>query len=190
MYSTSDFKKGLIVELDGAPCMIENIQVSTPTARGATTIHKVRLRNLKTKQKIDKSFRGGDMLGVPDFERRPCQYLYREQDTFHFMDQESFDQFFFSKSDIEWETNFLIDDLEGIQCLIYNEEVIGIQMPTTVTLKITDTPPSMKGASATARTKPAVLETGYQVQVPEHISPDDRLNVDTRSGDFLGRAQS
>ncbi len=85
-------------------------------------------------------------------------------------------------------SQFLKDELEGIMCLIYNEEVIGLQLPTTVTLEITETPPAIKGASATARTKPATLETGHVVQVPEHISTGDNVNVDTRTGEFLGRA--
>jgi elongation factor P len=188
MYTTSDLKKGLILEYEEAPCMVESIQISSPSARGASTIFKVRLRNLKTKQKLDKSFRGGDTFAVPDFNRVSCQYLYKDQDAWHFMNQETYDQFFFPNEDIEWESQFLKDELEGIMCLIYNEQVIGLQLPTTVTLQITETPPSIKGASATARTKPATLETGLIVQVPEHISPGDSVNVDTRTGDFLGRA--
>ncbi len=189
MYTTSDIKKGLILEYDDAPCMVESVQVSTPSARGASTIFKVRLRNLKSGQKLDKSFRGGDTFKVPDFSRAPCQYLYRDQESFHFMNEETFDQFSFTQKSIEWEAQFLKDELEGIACLIYNDEVIGLQMPPTVSLEITETPPSIKGASATARTKPATLESGFIVQVPEHISQGDVVNVDTRTGDFLGRAQ-
>ncbi len=188
MYSTSDLKKGLIIELDGAPHVVESVKISSPTARGGNTISRVRLRNLKTKQKVDKSFRGSESFADPAFEKRDCQLLYREQDTFHFMDQMTFEQFFFEKDDIEWEANFLRDELEGIRALIYNDEVIGLELPSHVTLKIAETQPSIKGASATARTKPATLETGHVVQVPEHIGPDDVLNVDTRTGEFLGRA--
>ena len=91
MYNTSDLKRGLILELDGAPHLVESVQVSTPSARGATTIHKVRMRNLKTRQKVDRSFRGGDTFGVPDVDRRSVQFLYRDPEAFHFMDEENYD---------------------------------------------------------------------------------------------------
>jgi elongation factor P len=188
MYSTSDLKRGLVVELDGAPYVIESVTVSTPSARGANTIHKVRMRNLKTRQKRDESFRGGDSFAEPDFEKRPCQLLYRDATGLHFMDQENYEQFAFSPDDLEWEMNFLKDEMEGIQALVYNEQVIGLELPTTVVLRITDTPPAIKGASATARTKPATLETGHTVTVPEYIETGELLTVDTRTGESLGRA--
>ena len=95
----------------------------------------------------------------------------------------------FSAADIEWEARFLKDELEGIKSLVYNEEVIALEMPVTVDLEITETNPAVKGNSATNRTKPAVLETGHSVQVPEHIAQGEIVTVDTRSGDFLGRAK-
>lgn len=189
MYSTSDLKKGLIIDFEGAPHMVESLNVSTPQARGASTIHKVRLRNLRTKQKIDKSFRGGDTFGVPDFEKRPIQFLYRDADAFNFMDRESFDQFSFQAEDVEWEAKFLIEDLEGIVALVYNDEIIGLELPPQVVLEITETNPAVKGNSATSRSKPATLETGHVVQVPEHIAQGEGALVDTRTGEYLGRAQ-
>ena len=188
MYSTSDLKKGLIIEMDGAPYVIERVQVSSPTARGGNTIHRVRLRNLWTKQKTDRSFRGSETFGEPDFEKRACQLLYREKETYHFMDQENYEQFHLVRGDLEWEANFLRDDMDGLKAFVFNEEVIGLELPTTVVLQIVDSPPAIKGSSATARTKPATLETGLVVQVPEHIASDDRINVDTRTAEFLGRA--
>lgn len=190
MFSTSDLKRGLIVEWEDAPHVVESVHVSTPSARGANTIHKVRLRNLKTKQKRDASFRGGDTFGEPDFEKRPCQLLYKDAQGYHFMDQQSFEQFSFQAADLEWETKFLKDEQDDILALVYNGEVIGLELPTTVTLRIVETPPSMKGASATARSKPATLETGHVVNVPEYIEPGEMLTVDTRTGESLGRAQA
>ena len=188
MYATSDLKRGLLIELEGAPYLIENVTVTSPSARGGNTIHKVRMRNMRTKQKVDKSYRGGETFGEPDFEKRPCQLLYRDPNGIHFMDQESYEQFSFQESDLEWELNFLQDEMEGIQAFVYNGEVIGLDLPTTVALKITDTQPGIKGSSATARTKPATMETGLVVNVPEFIETGEVLNIDTRTGESLGRA--
>lgn len=188
MYSTSDLKKGLIIDFEGAPHVVESIQVSAPTARGASTITRVRLRNLKTKQKADRSFRGAETFREADFERRPCQLLYVQQGTYHFMDAQSYDQFSFEKADLAWEAQFLRDEMEGIVALKSGEEIFGIELPNSVTLRVEDTPPAIKGATAAARNKPATLETGLVVQVPEHIRPGDRLSIDTRTCEFLGRA--
>jgi elongation factor P len=190
MYSTNELKKGLIIDFEGAPHVVETVQVSAPTARGASTITRVRLRNLKTRQKVDKSFRGSEMFGEGDFERRPCQLLYEQQGTYHFMDTQSYEQFFFEKADLEWESKFLRDEMDGIVAFKSGEEIFAIELPNTVSLKVEDAPPAIKGATASARTKPATLETGLVVQVPEHIRPGEMLNVDTRTGEFLGRTQT
>ncbi len=190
MYAISDLKKGLIIDFEGAPHLVETIKTTSPSARGASTITKVRLRNLKTKQKTDQSFRGSEVFGEADFERRACQLLYEQQGTYHFMDAEDFEQFTLEKDDLEWESNFLLDEMEGIVVLKTGEEILGLEVPQQVVLEVKETPPAIKGATAAARTKPATLETGFTVQVPEHISEGDRLTIDTRTGAFLGRAQS
>ncbi len=188
MLSTNDLKKGVIIEYDGAPCAVETVSVSSPTARGGNTITRVRLRNLRTKQKLDVSFRGGETFAEADFEKRPVQLLYTEKGTYHFMDQENYEQFGIHEDDLEWERGFLKDELEGILALRADEELLGIELPNTVALTITDTTPAIKGASVNKRTKPATLESGLTIQVPEHIDSGELVNVDTRTGDFLGRA--
>lgn len=188
MLSPSDLKRGVIIEYEGAPCSVETVKVSSPTARGGNTITRVRLRNLRTKQKLDVSFRGSESFPEAAFEKRACQLLYREQDMFHFMDQATYEQFAIHAGDLEWELLFLKDEQEGLKALWADEELLGIELPTSVALTITDTPPAIKGASATARTKRATLETGHVINVPEHIAQGETVNVDTRSGDFLGRA--
>jgi elongation factor P len=188
MYGTSDLKRGLVVEFEGAPHLVESVSVSAPTARGASTITKVRLRNLRTKQKTDRSFRGGETFGEPDFRRRASQLLYRDGGLYHFMDQETFEQFHLPVEDLEWEAKFLRDEMEGILALWFGEELLGIELPANVVLRIEETPPPVKGGSATARTKPATLETGLVVHVPEYMQPGEEVQVDTRSGEFLGRA--
>ncbi len=188
MLSPNELKRGVIIEYDGAPCSVETVKVSSPTARGGNTITRVRLRNLRTKQKLDVSFRGSETFAEAAFEKRACQLLYEEQDMFHFMDQTNYEQFGIHKDDLEWELLFLKEEQEDIRALWADEELLGIELPTSVVLKITETPPAIKGASATARTKRATLETGHVINVPEHIAQDELVNVDTRTGDFLGRA--
>jgi elongation factor P len=189
VYTTSDLKRGLIIEMDGAPHVVESVQVSSPTARGAATIHRVRMRNLKTGQKVDRSFRGGELFGVPDVDRKPVQLLYRDTQACHFMEIESYEQFGLDLADLEWELNFLVDEMDGLIAFFFNGAPLAIELPNNVALAITDTTPGVKGNSATGRTKPATLETGLVVQVPEHIGPGTRVSVDTRTGEFVGRAK-
>jgi elongation factor P len=183
-----DFKKRMVVEIDGAPHMIEQIQVQTPSARGAATLYKVRARNLKTRQRVDKTFKGTDSLSESSFERRPVQYLYRDADGFHFMDAQSYDQFSLSVDDLEEQSPYMTENMEGVEALVVDEEVIGIEIPDTVVLPIVETAPGVRGNSATGRTKPATLSTGAVIQVPEHLDEGVTVKVDTRTGEYLGRA--
>ncbi len=189
MYSTSDLKRGLIIELDGAPHLVENVTSTSPTARGANTIHKVKMRNLINKQRVEKSFRGGDNFGMPDVDLRAADYLYEDQTALHFMDKENFEQFAFNREDLEWESKFLTEGLEGIRAFYFNGSAIAIELPNTIVLEITETAPGAKGNSATGRTKPATLQTGHVVQLPEHFEAGARVNVDSRTGEYLSRAK-
>jgi len=189
MYTTADLKRGLILELDAAPYLVESVQISSPTARGGNTIHRVRLRNLKTKQRVDRSFRGGDTFAVPDVDRRPVQFMYADPGALHFMDDHTYEQFEIARDDLEWESNFLIEGIEGLRALYYNGAPIGLELPNSIALVVTETAPGVKGNSATGRTKAATLETGHVVQLPEHIEQGTKVTVDTRTGEFLGRAK-
>ena len=190
MYATNEIKKGIVVELDGAPHVVENTHVSSPVARGGNTIHRFRLRNLKTGQRVDKSFRSGEMLTPANVDRLPIQYLYDEPGMTHFMDSETFEQFALANADIEWERNFLVEGLEDLRAVFYNGAPMALELPNTVALMITETAPGVRGNSANSRSKPATLETGYVVQVPEHVDQGTRISVDTRTGEFLGRSKS
>jgi len=189
MYSVSDLKRGLVIEYESAPYIVENIQVSTPTARGGNTITRAKMRNLKTKQQVDKNFRGSETFAVPDVDRRPVQFLYDDPDGFHFMDQTDFDQFQMSRDELEWEGKFLFEGIEDVRAMYYNGQPIALELPNSVTLEVTETTPGVKGNSATGRTKAATLSTGHVVQLPEHIEQGTRVTVDTRTGEFTGRAK-
>jgi elongation factor P len=183
-----DFKRRMVVEIDGAPHMIEQIQVQTPSARGAATLYKVKARNLKTRNRVEKTFKGTDSLAESSFERRAVQYLYRDPDGFHFMDSTDFNQFSLSTEDLEDQSPYMTENMEGVEALVVNDEVIGIEIPDTVELAIVDTAPGVRGNSATGRTKPATLATGAIIQVPEHLDQGVSVRVDTRTGEYLGRA--
>ncbi len=187
MVPAKDFKRRMVVDIDGAPHMIEHIQVQTPSARGAATLYKIKARNLKTKNRVEKSYRGTDALSESSFERRPIQYLYRDADELHFMDAENFNQFAMSAEELKDQIPFLTENMEGVDALLVDDEVIAIELPDTVELPIVDTAPGVRGNSATGRTKPATLSTGVVVQVPEHLDPETVIRVDTRTGEYLGR---
>ncbi|MCA8978370.1 MAG: elongation factor P [Planctomycetes bacterium] len=190
MYSANELKKGVVIELDGAPQIVETTHVSSPVGRGGNTIHRIRLRNLKTGQRSDKSFRSGEMFTPANVERRPIQFLYDEPEVTHFMDSETFEQFALAHGDIEWERQFLVDGLEDLRAMYYNGLPMALELPNSVVLTITETAPGVRGNSANSRSKPATLQTGYVIQVPEHIEQGTSVNVDTRTGEFLGRAKS
>lgn len=188
MLSPGELKRGQIIDIDGAPCIVEVIVVQIPSSRGAGTLWKVRARDLKQKRKVDKIYKGGDVIPVPNFEKRPVQFLYGDGAGLHFMDVQDYNQFTLQRDTMEEEAKYLADNMEGITSFILDEEVIGIELPPTVDLKIADCDPAMKGNSSSGRTKPATLETGLVVQVPEHIDRGEVVRVETSTGRFLQRA--
>jgi elongation factor P len=182
-----DIKNGTVVNYNNAPCIIETTSVQSPSARGAATLYKYRARNLVTKQKIDIVLKGGESLDEANFERRPIKYMYADATHMHFLDQEDYNQYALPLDDVAYEAKFIIESLEGIQALIYNDECVGLQLPMVVELKVTQCDPGVRGNSATSRTKPATLETGLVVQVPEYLAEGEMVKVDTRTGEFLSR---
>ncbi len=188
MVPAKDFKRRMVVEIDGSPHMIEHIQVQSPSARGAATLYKVKARNLKTRNRVEKTYKGTEGLAESSFERRPVQFLYRDPDGCHFMDSADFNQFSIPIADLEDFAPFMTENMEGVEAMVVDEEVIGIEIPDTVELKIVDTAPGVRGNSATGRTKPATLSTGHVIQVPEHMEPGVTVKVNTETGEYLGRA--
>ena len=189
MITTGDFKRGLRILIDGDPFVILDVHVQSPSARGASSLTKVRVRNLRTAQVLDKTFRGGDKLDEPNLELRPVQFLYRDDDGFHFMDAQSYDQFSLGADDLGDAAGYLTDGLAGIRSVVFNERVIAVDLPNTVVLKVLETGPTIKGATAQAQTKPATLETGLVIQVPSYLESGELVQVDTRDARFVARAR-
>lgn len=183
-----DIKPGSVVNYNDAPHMIEGINVQSPSARGAATLYKYKARNLLTKQKTDIVLKGGESLPEADFEKRAVKFMYSDPEFVFFLDDADYNQYALPKADLTEELGFMTEELEGMLALIYNGECVGLQMPATVTLKIAQCEPGVKGNSATSRNKPATLETGRVVQVPEYLKEGELVKVDTRTGEFLSRA--
>jgi len=190
MISTGDFKRGLRILIDGDPYVILEVHVQSPSARGASSLSKLRVRNLRTAQVLDKTFRGGDRVEQPDLELRPVQFLYRDDSGFHFMDTQSYDQFALSADDLGEAAGYLTDGLDAIRSVVFNGKVISVDLPQTVVLRVVDTAPPLKGARAQAQTKPATLETGLVIQVPSYIDSDETVVVDTRDARFISRSKA
>jgi elongation factor P len=188
MAKACDLKKGSIVGINGLPHVVEALTVTTPSARGASSIYRFRFRNLVNKAKQDVSCKGDEPFADIDFERRPIQYLYKEADLYTFMDNEDFSQFTLAQDAIEEQLLYLVEDMEGLFALMSDGRVLTIEVPQKVVLKIEACDPVMKGASVTARTKPATCQTGLVVQVPEYLETGEAILIDTATSTFLSRA--
>jgi elongation factor P len=176
--------------MNGLPHVVEDLKVSTPSARGAASIYRFRFRNLITKSKQDVSCKGDEPFADIDFERRPIQYLYKEADLYTFMDAEDFSQFTLPQDLIEDQLLYLVEDMEGLYALISDGKVLTIEVPQKVELEIVSCDPVMKGASVTSRNKPATCQTGLVVQVPEHLATGETILIDTATGTYLSRVNA
>lgn len=188
MPKASDLKQGSAIDINGEPYSVKKIEVRNPTSRGASTLYKIRFAHMKTKQKLDETYKGDDYLKEADCTKTMVQYSYQDGESYTFMNLESYEQYTLNAEDIAAQVAYLTEGLEGIIILLLEETPLGIELPTTVSLEIMETPPAMKGASATNRTKPAQLSTGLEVQVPEYIETGEIINVNTDTGKYMSRA--
>jgi elongation factor P len=187
MITTSDFKKGLVIQIDGAPCIIIDVAFQSPSARGANTMVKTKYRNLLTSQVLEKTFRSGDKVDEADFERHKGQFLYAEGSNGIFMDLENYEQFEMAEEQFSALAPFLLEGTEVILGL-FQERLVNVDLPMVVELVVTETTPVLKHATAQAQTKEAVLETGLKLQVPPYLEVGEKIKVDTRDGRFISRA--
>lgn len=185
MISVNDFKTGLTVEVEGDIFTVIEFQHVKP-GKGAAFVRS-KLKNLRNGNTVERTFRAGETIGRAIIENREVQYLYNSGSEYTFMDNETYDQFNLDKKQLEWEINFLKENM-NVNIASYQEEIIGITMPTSVQLKVTETEPGIKGNTATNATKAAKVETGHSVQVPMFINEGDTLLIDTRDGKYISRA--
>ncbi|MCD2449264.1 elongation factor P-like protein YeiP [Methylicorpusculum oleiharenae] len=188
MAKAGDLKKGMVVDINGVPHVVKQVEVRSPSSRGASTLYKVRFNNLKTGQKLDESLKGDDYFKDADFVRVKVQFSYVDSGNYIFMNMEDYTQYTLSADDLEEEMGYLTEGLEDIAALLVDDEILGIELPAVVALEIVETAPEIKGATATGRTKPARLATGIEVQVPEYLKTGELIKINTLTGKFMSRA--
>jgi elongation factor P len=186
----SNLNKGNIVDINGQPHQVKEIEVHTPSARGANTLYKVRFNNIITGQKLDGAYKGADAFEEMELQRRPVNYLYQDGPLHVFMDTDNYEQYMISEDAIADKLAWLTDGMEGVTALLLNGRAVTIDLPAAVDLAIVETAPVVKGASATNRNKPAKLENGVTVLAPEYLTPGEIVRVNTETGKFMSRAKS
>ena len=180
-----DLRKGMAIELEGEPYLVVDYERSKMQQRAPTM--RIRFKEIRSGKVLDRSFSGYDVkLTSADVERRSAQYIYDEDDLCYFMDVDSYDQLPLSKDQISEELNYLVDEMT-VDLVFFHDQPISIELPITVDLKVVDSPPGLKGDTATGATKPATLETGLTIQVPLFVNEGETVKVDTRSGSYLSR---
>ena len=185
MYATNQFRKGLKVEIDGVPYEIIDFQHVSPGKGRAFT--RTKLKNMITHNLLERTITSGDKLDSADTEEKEMQFLYRDAEGFHFMNQANYDQVALSPEQLGDNKNFLQENLI-IKVMYYNERPIGVELPTFVVLKVVETDPSAKGDTVTGGSKPAKTETGAVINVPFHVKEGDLIKVDTRESSYVEKA--
>lgn len=186
MYSTTDFRKGLKVEIGGEPFVIVDFQHVKPGKGGAFV--RTRLKSLVSGNVIDPTFRSGDRVDKPDLEEREMQFLYETGGEFHFMETQTFEQLFLTADQLGGNKDFLKENIV-IKALFHNKRPIGIEVPMFVELKIVKSEPGIRGDTATGVTKPATLESGAVIQVPLFVEEGDVVRIDTRTREYITRVK-
>jgi elongation factor P len=189
MIESSSFKKGQYLVYTDQPMVIVDVTFSSPTARGGTTIAKTKLRNLVTNQLLVESIRSGEKYDELDVEQHPCSYMYTDGTRWHFMDDQTYDQFDFGEGELGDDVGFLKDGLTGLRAMYIDGRVVSVTLPLTVDLEVVECDPVIKGATAPAQLKQAKTETGLVVMVPSYITIGEAVRVDTRDQRFIERVK-
>jgi elongation factor P len=189
LLKANQLKKGNVVNINGQPYRVRQIDVSTPTARGSNTLYRVKFTGVTNGQTLDQTYKGADTLEEMSVDRRAVSYLYGDPEYGHFMDTENYEQHSLHVDQLADQRNWLTDNMTGITALLLDDRIVGIELPDTVDLEIVETAPVIKGATATNRNKPATLSNGHVVQVPEYMSPGEWVRVQTDTGKFVARAK-
>ncbi len=186
MYSTSDLRKGLKIEIDGEPYLITDFEFSKPGKGQA--LYRCKMRNMITGNQFVKTYRSSDKFDKPALEERNMQYLYNQEDEYHFMDTENFEQLFVTRDQLGDNVNFMVDNME-VTVLFFQDRPIDVSLPNFVNLLVTQADPWVKGDTSGSDTKPITVETGYVLQVPPFVDQDDKIQIDTRTGAYVTRVK-
>ena len=187
MYQTSDIRKGLKVEFDGEPFIVVDFQFVKPGKGNAFT--RTRFKSMITGRVLDKTLKSGETLQRADLEQRDMQYLYTDGDMYAFMDNQSYEQIEIPKESLGDATKWLTENLD-IEVLLHQGKAVNVELPNFVEMEITHCEPGVKGNTATGATKPATFVTGATLNVPLFIEQGETIRIDTRTGEYVGRAKS
>ena len=188
LVGANELKRKMLIAVDGQPYTVVEVFFASPSARGASTMVRTRLRHLLTGAVQEKSFRTSEKFAEPDVSLAPASFLYADPEGFHFMDESTYEQFLLTEESVGDERGYLKEGTT-LQVLKYNGEAVSLQLPQFVELAVTSTEPGMRGDTAAGgATKPATLETGLQVRVPLFIKEGEIVRVNTQTGEVAGRA--
>lgn len=188
MTKASDIKKGFAVSLNGKILLVKDFDITTPGGRGGAKIYKFRFKDLMTGGKVEEGFKSDELLETVDMTKRNVMFSYIDGDEYVFMDNEDYTQYNFNGEDIKEELLFINEETQGIQVVLVNDKSVAIELPASVEMVIEETDPSIKGASASARSKPARFATGLTIQVPEYIGSGDKVKINTAESKYTSRA--
>ena len=184
MATTNDLKNGLVLNLDGNLWAVVEFQHVKPGKGGAFV--RTKLKNVLSGKVVDKTFNAGTKVDTATVDKRDMQYLYKDGEDFVFMDLDTFDQISVPEVTVGDAANFMLENQEAVVAT-HEGLPLYVELPTSVILEITYTEPGLQGDRSTGGTKPATLETGYQIAVPLFLEQGTKVKVDTRTGDYLGR---
>lgn len=187
MPKASDLKKGEVIEIDGTPHVVKQLAAKSPSSRGASTLYKVRFDNLLTGQTRNETYKGDDLLKEADCQKMQVQFSYTDGTQYIFMDMENYSQHALGLDSMEGQLEYLTEGLEGITALLVDGMIVAVELPQSIVMEVIETPPAIKRASASARTKPATLTTGLVVQVPEYVEQGEKVKINTANGKFMSR---
>ncbi len=184
MISSNDFRTGVSIELDGSVWRVVEFLHVKP-GKGSAFV-RTKLKNAQTGNVVERTFRAGETVPQANLEKRTMQHTYKDGEDYVFMDMETYEETTLSPKQIGDRVKYIKEEME-VNVVFWNEQVLDVDLPTSVTLEVTDTDPGVKGDTATGGSKPAIVETGAQVMVPLFISIGEKIKVDTRDGSYLGR---
>jgi elongation factor P len=186
MYNASDLKKGLRIKIDNEPYIVTEFNFVKPGKGQA--LYRSKLKNMFTGSQFERTFRSVDTFEPADLQEKKMQFLYKEEEKYCFMDNQSYEQIFLTEEQVGDAKNFLIDNLEA-EILMYEDRPLEVSLPNFVDLVVTQADPWAKGDTVSGNTKPVILQTGYQIQVPPFIEQGEKIRVDTRTGGYLTRVK-
>ena len=186
MYSASDLRKNLKIQIEGEPYVVTDFQFVKPGKGQA--LYRCKLKNMVTGSQFDRTFRSSDSFEQANLQEKHMQYLYKEGDQYCFMDTENYEQVYLTENQVGDASNYLIDNIEA-EILFFGSDALGVTLPNFVDLTVTQADPWVKGDTAAGNSKPITVETGYTLNVPPFIEEGEKIRIDTRTGEYATRVK-